>query len=251
MLTTSRIAFIASSFVAFSVVSSLGCAHPQTVTLTSASAVAPAAPSAPAVAAAPAAATAGQAEEGTTDEDEETASSDVAPALKPAKKPGEPMTFEELSAALGSDDNTGKIALAMDHSTPPPSGKGFTADGYSSVGAAHQAVETGSRAHAAGDIKLSGGMTVSAVRAGVHESAGRLRACYEHGLVSDPRLAGRVMVSFSVDSHGAVTSVDTESDVIPADVTSCIRDAFSSMTFAPPKSAPAKIVYPIDFNKDS
>jgi hypothetical protein len=139
----------------------------------------------------------------------------------------------------------------MDRTTATPTGKGLSADGYSSVGAAHQAVDTGSGARAAGDIKLSGGMTVTAVRAGVREGAGRLRACYEHGLAANPHLAGQVLVSFSIDDHGAVTDVDAHSDVIPGDVTSCIRDAFSSMTFAPPKSAPAKIVYPIDFNKDS
>jgi hypothetical protein len=225
---------VSSSFVVFSA----GCAHQQTVTLTSAAAVAPPAPNP-----APAAPVA----EPVAVEEDTDAPEDESEAPKPAaKKPGEPMSFAELSAQLGNED---KIGLAMGQSTPV-AGKGLSADGYSSVTAAHQAVDTGT-ARSAGDIKLSGGLTVTAVRAGVHEGAGRLRACYEHGLAEDPRLAGRVMVSFLVDEHGGVSDVDAQSDVIPADVRSCIRDAFSAMTFAAPKVAPAKIVYPIDFNKDS
>ena len=56
---------------------------------------------------------------------------------------------------------------------------------------------------------------------------------------------------FSVDDHGAVSDVETASDAIPADVTSCIQAAFNAMPFAPAKPPPAKVVYPIDFNKDS
>jgi hypothetical protein len=235
MLKTSCAAVAASSlFVVFS----MGCAHQQMVTLTSASTAAPPATPAP-VAAAPAADVAAAPAEAATPEPSEA---------KPAKKPGEPMSFAELSSALGPDE---KMGLEMDRTTRPPAGKGLSSDGYAAVGAAHQAVDTGSGARTAGDIKLSGGLTVGAVRAGVHEGAGRLRACYERGLAENPRLAGRVMVSFSVDEHGDVSAVDTESDVIPGDVTSCIKDAFSAMTFAAPKTAPAKIVYPIDFNKDS
>jgi hypothetical protein len=228
MMKISCVALASSSlFVVFS----MGCAHPQTVTLTSAATVAPPPPAAEAPAPAPVVEA-------------------PAPATEaaPVKKSGAPMTFEELSAALGGEE---KMGLEMDRSTPTPSGKGLSADGYSSVGAAHQAVDTGGASHLAGDIKVSGGLTASAIRSGVHTEAARLRSCYEHGLAANPHLAGSVMVSFSVDEHGAVLDVETQSDAIPADVTSCIQSAFNAMTFPAPKAAPAKIVYPIDFNKDS
>jgi hypothetical protein len=235
-------AAVASFFAVFSV----GCAHSQAVTLTSAAAVAPPAPSAPAapVAAAPVPAVAPVAEAADAPADK-VETEPAKPVAK--KKPGEPMSFEELTAQLGGEQN---LALDIEQTTAR-AGKGLSSDGYSAVGAAHQAVDTGSGARSLGDIKLSGGLTVTAVRAGVHEGASRLRACYERGLAGDPRLAGRVLVSFSVDENGGVSDVNAESDAIPADVTSCIRAAFSSMTFAAPKSAPARIVYPIDFNKDS
>jgi hypothetical protein len=220
------------------VVLSAACAHPQTVTLTSAATVAP--PPAPAAAAAPVA----EAPAAPVPAAAEAKADDAAPA---AKDPNAPMSFEELSAALGGDE---KMGLEMQQTTEAPASKGLSADGYASVGAAHQAVDTGS-SHLGGDIKVSGGLSIVAVRAGVHTERARLRQCYEHGLAMNPHLAGRVTVSFSVDERGAVSDVDTESEAIPADVAACIRTAFSVMTFAAPKAAPAKIVYPIDLNKDS
>ena len=106
--------------------------------------------------------------------------------------------------------------------------------------------------HAAGDIKVSGGISASAVRGAVHGQAGRLRGLLRGtAFTFDPHLAGRVTVSFPIAEHGAVSEVDAESDVIPAAVMSCVKDTFSAMTFAPPKAPPAKVVYPVDFNKDS
>ena len=239
MLNISRNAWVVTPL--FTLVSALsaGCAHPQTVTLTSAAALAPA-PTPAAAAPAPEAAAS-----------EEATAADSAGESKAAatvKKPDEAMSFEALSAALGGDN---KLGLDMNETTEAPTRKGLSANGYAAVGAAHQTAAAASGTHTAGDIKVSGGITAAAVRAAAHEQAGRLRACYEHGLTADPHLAGRVTVSFSVDEHGTVSDLDAESDAIPADVMSCVKDAFSAMTFAPPKAPPAKIVYPVDFNKDS
>jgi hypothetical protein len=223
------------------VVLSAACAHPQTVTLTSAPATAPAAPSAveadDTAAAAKDEAVVAAAKDGGKGE-----------AVAAAKDGGTgALSFAELSASLG-DEN--KMGLEMERTQEAYAGKGLSADGYSSVGAAHQAVDTGS-SHLGGDIKVSGGLTTAAVRAGVHTESARLRSCYEHGLAQNPHLAGRVVVTFAVDAQGAVSDVDTESEAIPSDVAACIRNAFSAMTFAAPKSAPAKVSYPIDLNKDS
>lgn len=234
-LFASSVAFASSLVFA----GAIGCAHPQSVTLTSAAAPAPAAP----VAATPPAEEAAEA-------DAEEASPAPEEVKAEVKKPEGPLSFAEISAGLGG----GGDALALDvngTAKPAREAKALSADGYSAVGAAHQAVDSWSAARAVGEIKVSGGMTAAAVRSGVHEGADRLRICYEHGLASNPRLAGRVVVSFSIDARGAVSSVDAQSDVIPSDVTACVRETFSTLTFSAPKSAPAKIVYPIDFNKES
>jgi hypothetical protein len=210
---------------------SVGCAHPQAVPVTTAAAAVPA--PAPAPAPEPVAVAEAPAEP-------------KADAPKAAAKPSDPLSFAALSAQLGDDD---KISLDVNHTSEAPAGKGLNANGYTAVGAAHQVVETSTR-YGGGDIKVSGGLTTSAVRDTVRGSAARLRACYEHGLTANPRLAGRVRVSFSVDERGEVSGVDAESDSIPADVLGCVKDAFSAMTFSAPKNPPAKVVYPVDFNKD-
>jgi hypothetical protein len=154
------------------------------------------------------------------------------------------MSFEALSAALGDS----KIDLSIDH-TEAPASKGLDANGYAAVGAVHQASADGVKR--VGELQVSGGITAAAVRGVVRDNAQRLRACYEHGLQADPRLAGRVMVSFSIDARGAVEDVESQSDTLPGDVTSCVTTVFSSVTFTAPKAPPAKIVVPVDFNKDS
>ncbi len=98
---------------------------------------------------------------------------------------------------------------------------------------------------------MSGGITASQVRGVVRDNASRLRVCYERGLQNDPRLAGRVTVSFSVDAQGAVYDVESQSESLPGEVTSCVANIFSTFTFPSPKAPPAKASVPVDFNKDS
>jgi hypothetical protein len=217
-----------------------GCAHSHpapaalaTAELTSATAQAPVAPSAPA---APAVAT-----------EEPAPAAEEAPA--PAKKKTEnaPMSFEALSSALGSDD---KMGLDIDHpATAAPTGKAFQAEGYAAVGAVHQ--QASDNVKHGGEVQVSGGLTVPQVRGVVRENASRLRVCYERGLKADPRLAGRVTVSFSVDAQGAVQDVEAQSETLPGEVTSCVANIFETITFAAPKASPAKVTLPVDFNKDS
>jgi hypothetical protein len=227
-----------------------GCAHAQTVTLTSASAVTPT-PQAPAPAA-PATPPSGDetADEAGDSAEQVESTPTQAEGTKPAEKKSDgSFSFADLSSALG--DSGKALAVSVNGPAEAPASKGLSSDGYTAVTAAHQAVDSESSARSVGSIKLGGGMTLATVRTGVHAAEARLRLCYEHGLVADPRLAGRVTVRFSVDAQGSVADVDTESDTIPGDVRACVRDAFSTMTFAPPKTAPAKIVYPLDFNKGS
>ncbi len=235
--------FAASSFVALFVFA--GCAHTQqAATLTSTSApIAAAAPAAPPPAApAPAAPAAPAATEDATEEQ-------AAPAPKKKKKTEDaPLSFEQLSAQLGADNSMGLDSVG-DGTSEVPTSKGLSGGNYGNSSASmHQAV-TEAQSHK-GDVKVSGGITVAQVRDGVRGSSDRLRICYERGLAGAPHLAGEVSVRFSIDAQGTPSNVETESDAIPADVQACVRDVFASMTFAPPKQAPAKVVYPVSFHKD-
>jgi hypothetical protein len=174
-----------------------------------------------------------------------TATPSAAPE-QPKPEASGPMSFEALSAALGDDS---KLGLDIDHPGDAPAGKGLAANGYSAVGATHQVA--GDTVKHAGELQVSGGITASQVRGVVRDNASRLRVCYERGLQNDPRLAGRVMVSFSVDAQGAVYDVESQSESLPGDVTSCVANIFSTFTFPAPKAPPAKASVPVDFNKDS
>jgi hypothetical protein len=225
------------SGLSFFIVLSTGCAHQQAVMpATTAAAV----PAPPAPVAAPAEVEV--AEEGAAPGAKEAPK----PEAKPAASTDGTMSFGELSAQLGEE----KLALDVNHpATEAPAAKGFNASGYTAFGAAHQATEGASQR--AGDLKVSGGLAASSVRETVRGAAARLRGCYEQGLAANPRLAGRVTVRFSIDAHGAVSGLEAESDVMPANVTSCVKDTFSTMTFGSPSAPPAKVVYPVDFNQDS
>lgn len=215
-----------------------GCAHAPAPAATSAPAITAAAVPAP-VAAAPAA------PEGDSDTEEaDDAPATTAPVAAKPKEGDGAMSFEQLSAALGDD----KVSLSVDHPAEAPAGKGLSASGYKAVGATHQAAESmGTRA---GDVRITGGLAAASVRDTIRGSAARLRNCYERGLAADPHLAGRVTVRFSVDAAGQTSSIETESDAIPANVRSCVKDAFASMTFAAPSAPPATVSYPVDFNQD-
>jgi hypothetical protein len=234
-MATSRALYALPLFITFAA----GCAHaPPAPSLTSAQAAVPV-PGAPAAVETP------------------KAPEPVAPvpppaeeaAPKPKKAEPQELSFEQLSAQLGGDD---KLALDSDQigdgQTVAREGKGLSANGYTAVGATHQAVPEASDAR--GDVKVSGGLTVAQVRGTVKDANSRLRHCYERGLHDTPHLAGLVTVTLSVDAKGEASGVDAASETLPAVVTTCVTEVFSSMTFAAPKAPPAKVVYPIEFRKE-
>src|SRR6185312_11215309 len=165
MVATSRTAALTTvSFIVFAA----GCAHaPQVASLTSAQAPKPAAIEAP--------------KPEPTPPPAQPAQEEAAP--KPKKAPEQAFSFEALSAQLG-DEN--KMALDSEHlgdgSSDVPTTKGLSANGYTSVGPAHQAVPDTQDNR--GDVKVSGGITVAQVRTTVNDGKARLRHCYERGLAN-------------------------------------------------------------------
>jgi hypothetical protein len=172
-----------------------------------------------------------------------TSSSAPAPAVAPAPA-GADLSFEQLTAQLGDDDK----ALTLDSVGSSARGrevKKVSADGYQGVGVAHQAVAT--HEQRAGDVRVTGGLSIPQVRETVRGSAGRLRACYEAGLAQDPHMAGSVTVAFTVDAAGEVGDVDAEGNALTGDVVSCVKGAFASMAFPAPKAQAVHVVYPVEF----
>jgi outer membrane biosynthesis protein TonB len=87
----------------------------------------------------------------------------------------------------------------------------------------------------------------------VRQSFGRLRACYEAGLLRDPGLEGRVSVKFVIDREGAVTMAMPWADTTLPDqsVARCVSKAYESMSFPKPEGGIVTVVYPVIFTRTS
>lgn len=76
----------------------------------------------------------------------------------------------------------------------------------------------------------------AAIRRGFRLHAGSFRHCYEDELRTDSTLAGAIVLAFTVEAQGAVTSAtlarsDPKLDVVGA----CIAQGFAKLSFPPPQ----------------
>jgi hypothetical protein len=91
----------------------------------------------------------------------------------------------------------------------------------------------------------------------IRNQTGTIRECYARALASDPALAGRVMVRFTVDPAGRVLSPSAQTTTRggnPAhldEVAHCIEDVLEAMTLPPPTGGPAAVALPFDFGPSS
>ncbi|RLB62428.1 MAG: hypothetical protein DRI90_09110 [Deltaproteobacteria bacterium] len=79
----------------------------------------------------------------------------------------------------------------------------------------------------------------------VRLNRGRLRACYQRGLVRDATLAGRVVVRFAIDPDGSVTQTSASSSLGDADVVACIVQTFRGLTFPATEGGRIDVQYPL------
>lgn len=87
----------------------------------------------------------------------------------------------------------------------------------------------------------------SIVRHEIRTHNAEFQACYAAGLKADPKLEGKVTVTFVIDSKGHVPEVRAEG--MPA-IDACIEGVFSKMQFPkPPKNTGViSVSYPLVFN---
>ena len=99
----------------------------------------------------------------------------------------------------------------------------------------------------AGTSSVSGRLPPEVIQRIVRQNFGRFRLCYENGLRTDPKLAGRVTVKFVIDRSGAVEKVsDGGSTLSDQAVISCIVRAFGNLSFPQPEGGIVTVVYPIE-----
>lgn len=100
-----------------------------------------------------------------------------------------------------------------------------------------------------GKAQVSGSLAPDLVRRVVRMHSGRLKYCYEKQLSVNPKLEGRVLVKFVIDSTGKVsTATDSGSAMPDTEVVSCVVRAFLTFKFpAPAGGDTVSVVYPITF----
>lgn len=100
-----------------------------------------------------------------------------------------------------------------------------------------------------GATTVNGKLPPEVIQRIVRQNFGRFRLCYENGLRTNPKLAGRVAVKFTIDRSGAVSkSGNGGSDLIDTNVIACVVKGFSNLSFPQPESGEVIVVYPIIFS---
>jgi hypothetical protein len=132
------------------------------------------------------------------------------------------------------------------HGAGTGTGKGYGA-GNGSLGGGHQTKAVQVRP---GDAQVSGQLPPEVIKRIVRQNFGRLRMCYETGLLANPTLSGKVVVKFVIGRDGAVsTAVDAGSSTIgDAKVVGCVVNAFTTLSFPAPADGIVTVTYPIVFS---
>jgi len=98
-----------------------------------------------------------------------------------------------------------------------------------------------------GSTEVHGGRVLDAERV-VARLRGRFRACYEHGLASNPPLQGSVKITAKIAPNGEVVSATPSGgESLGQEVVSCLVSRLRSESFTPPEGGGASIVIPITF----
>jgi Ca-activated chloride channel family protein len=102
-----------------------------------------------------------------------------------------------------------------------------------------------------GATTVSGRLPPEVIQRIVRQHFGRFRLCYEKGLLSNPTLAGRVVVQFGIGSSGEVTAARNGGSDLPDNgVVQCVVRAFQGISFPAPEGGTVTVRYPILFSPD-
>jgi outer membrane biosynthesis protein TonB len=92
-------------------------------------------------------------------------------------------------------------------------------------------------------------LDASAISRIMRANVASVRACYERGLQTDPNLAGRTVVHFTITPSGAVSNVTAAPTLAAPAVLRCMEAAVASLTFpADEAREPISINYPFVFD---
>lgn len=167
---------------------------------------------------------------------------------------GDPLTNDFGSADLGlsgygGSGGTGEgIGLGsigtLGKGAGTGAGQGF-GSGHGLLGGEHRTSPPSVRM---GAVTVSGALPPDVIQRIVRQNFGRFRLCYENGLRSNPELAGRVSVRFTIGLDGNVANVlNGGSDLPDGGVVACVVRAFGGVMFPAPDGGSVTVTYPILF----
>lgn len=95
-----------------------------------------------------------------------------------------------------------------------------------------------------GEVKVDGKLDPEIVKRVVRQNFGKFRLCYEDGLRTNAKLAGKVIVKLTIDKSGKVIKPsDGGSDLADPKVVSCIVKGLEGLSFPAPESGAANVSY--------
>ena len=100
-----------------------------------------------------------------------------------------------------------------------------------------------------GAMTVSGKLPPEVVKRIVRQNFGRIRLCYEQGLLRNPTLAGQITAKFVIGRDGSVpTAANGGSSLNDASVVNCVVRVFSGLTFPQPESGIVVVTFPIELS---
>lgn len=98
-----------------------------------------------------------------------------------------------------------------------------------------------------GSTSVVGRLPPEVIQRIVRRNFGRYRLCYENALKADPKVTGRVTVTFQIQTDGASKDAKATSDITDATMVECVRKGFEDLSFPAPEGGVVKVTYPILF----
>lgn len=88
-----------------------------------------------------------------------------------------------------------------------------------------------------GPVTTSDGLPKEVVARILRQGLGRVRACYEKGLTTNPNLIGTLDVRFTIGKTGSVYEPKVTGDLPEPGTVACVRNVVAAMTFPAPEAA--------------
>lgn len=99
-----------------------------------------------------------------------------------------------------------------------------------------------------GALTVSGRLSSDVVQRIIRQNMGRFRMCYDRARARAPQLQGSVTLRFVIGRDGSVTNVsDGGSDLNESSLLTCVKTAYSGLSFPQPAGGIVTVVSPLSF----